>query len=68
MKRERGNKLRLAMKKYTKNTKLYWPSRAKKEFDVLKEPIPPPKDETAIFFLGKSIFRLGPREKLKVEN
>jgi hypothetical protein len=38
------------MKKYTKDIKLYWLSRAIKEFDVFELADPPQKDETAIFF------------------
>jgi hypothetical protein len=40
------------MKKHTKNTKLYWPSRAKKEFDVLNEPIRPQGMRRLFFFRG----------------
>jgi hypothetical protein len=40
------------MKKHKKNRKLYWPSRAKKEFDVLKEPIRPPGMRRLFFFRG----------------
>jgi len=42
------------MKKYTKNIKIYWPSRAKKEFDVLKEPIPPKRMRRLFFFWGRA--------------
>jgi hypothetical protein len=42
------------MKKYTKKIKLYWPSRAKKEFDVLKEPIRPKRMRRLFFFWGRT--------------